>query len=75
MILVQLFLIGLSMIKSYTVDIVIIENGENYLSCVMKNSFGKFMVNMISQAGLMRTLDGKVTQVVYRYTRGVNMPV
>ena len=35
----------------------------------------KFMVNMISQAGLMRTLDGKVTQVVYRYTRGVNMPV
>jgi len=47
MILVQLFLIGLSMIKSYTVDIVIIENGENYLSCVMKNSFGKFMVNMI----------------------------
>lgn len=35
----------------------------------------KFMVNMISQAGLMRTLDGKVTQVVYRYTRGINMPI
>ncbi len=35
----------------------------------------KFMVNMISQAGLMRTLEGKVTQVVYRYTRGINMPI
>ena len=35
----------------------------------------KFMVNMISEAGKMRTLDGKITDVVYRYTRGINMPV
>lgn len=35
----------------------------------------KFMVNMISEAGKMRTLDGKITDVVYRYTRGVNMPL
>lgn len=35
----------------------------------------KFMVNMVSEAGKMRTLDGKITDVVYRYTRGVNMPL
>ena len=35
----------------------------------------KFMVNMISEAGLMRTEDGRVLNVVYRYIRGINMPI
>ncbi len=35
----------------------------------------KFMVNMISVAGKMRTTDGQVLDVVYRYTRGLNMPI
>jgi len=47
MIFIQLFLIGLSMVKPYTVDIVIIENGENYQSCMMKHSFGKVIINVI----------------------------
>lgn len=35
----------------------------------------KFMVNMISEAGLMRTEDGRVLNVIYRYIRGINMPI
>ena len=35
----------------------------------------KFMVNMISEAGLMRTEDGRVVDVIYRYIRGINMPI
>lgn len=43
-------------------------------SYITSNS-DKFMVNMISEAGLMRTKDGKVVDVIYRYIRGVNMPI
>ena len=35
----------------------------------------KFMVNMISEAGLMRTEDGRVLNVIYRYIRGIDMPI
>ncbi len=35
----------------------------------------KFMANMISEAGLMRTEDGRVLNVIYRYIRGINMPI
>lgn len=41
----------------------------------MRSNKDKFMIDMISVAGKMRTTDGKVIDVVYRYTRGVNMPV
>ncbi|MDD6312482.1 MAG: hypothetical protein PUB08_03285, partial [Firmicutes bacterium] len=35
----------------------------------------KFMVNCISEAGLMRTEDGRVLDVIYHLIRGVNMPI
>ena len=35
----------------------------------------KFCVNYVSVAGKMRTEDGKVTDVAYRYIRGINIPV
>jgi len=35
----------------------------------------KFMTDMISEAGLMRTEDGRVFSVIYRYIRGINMPI
>lgn len=41
----------------------------------MRSHKDKFMIDMISVAGKMRTTDGKVIDVVYRYTRGVDMPV
>lgn len=47
--------------------------GYDYSYITQNND--KFMVNMISEAGKMRTLDGKVTDVIYRYTRGINMPI
>ncbi len=43
-------------------------------SYVTANS-DKFMTNMISEAGLMRTEDGRVLDVIYRYIRGINMPI
>lgn len=47
--------------------------GVDY-SYISANS-DKFMVNMISEAGFMRTEDGQVLNVIYRYIRGVNMPI
>jgi hypothetical protein len=41
----------------------------------MREHKDKFYINMISQAGMMRTKDGRVLEVVYRYTRGINMPL
>ena len=41
----------------------------------MRENKDKFYINMISQAGMMRTKDGRVLGVVYRYTRGINMPL
>ncbi len=41
----------------------------------MRENKDKFYINMISQAGMMRTKDGQVLEVVYRYTRGINMPL
>lgn len=35
----------------------------------------KYMTYMISEAGLMRTEDGKILDVVYHYFRGINMPI
>ena len=35
----------------------------------------KFLVDIISVAGKMRTADGQVKDVAYRYIRGINMPV
>ena len=45
--MVELLLLGLSMIKSYTVDKVVIVGGENYQICVMKNTWGKTITNAI----------------------------
>lgn len=50
-------------------------NWTGYDYSYISQNKDKFMVNMISEAGKMRTLDGKVTDVIYRYTRGVNMPI
>lgn len=43
-------------------------------SYIMENR-DKFRVNMISEAGRMRTQDGRVVDVIYRYVRGINMPI
>lgn len=45
------------------------------LEYVQSNNLIQFIYNGTSSAGYMRTTDGRVLEVVYRYTRGINMPV
>ena len=47
---------------------------SGYDASYMASNDDKFMVNMISVAGWMRTKEGKVVEVIYRYTRGINVP-
>ena len=47
MILAQIILMGFSMIKTYTVDIMIIVDGENYQYCMMNNLWGKIFANAV----------------------------
>lgn len=48
---------------------------SGYDASYVASNDDKFMVNMISVAGWMRTKDGRVVEVVYRYTRGINIPI
>ncbi|MGN0492246.1 MAG: hypothetical protein ACI4F7_01250 [Acutalibacteraceae bacterium] len=41
----------------------------------MRSNKDKFLIDMVSVAGKVRTKDGQVLDIVYRYTRGVNMPI
>jgi len=43
----ELFLLGLSMVKSYTISNVIIVGGENYQICEMNHTWGKTITNAI----------------------------
>lgn len=45
------------------------------LGYVIANHPQKFRYNCISSAGWFRTQDGRVLEVVYRYTRGIDLPV
>lgn len=47
--------------------------GVDYLYIVSNQD--KFMVNMISELGVVRTTDGRILDAIYHYMRGVNMPV
>ena len=42
---------------------------------VRANSPEKFICYGISCAGYVRTKDGKVMEIIYRYTRGINVPL
>jgi len=45
--LIQFILFGLSMIKPYTVDIIFVNDGENYQNCIMNSVFGKLITRLI----------------------------
>ncbi len=42
---------------------------------IQANKGEKFWYYMLSEAGTMRTRDGELVEVVFRYIRGINMPV